>query len=695
MEKRGREEGPPPSSPASRKHQPPQEDESTPTYKDKLGFCKTCKKLFPLTGSVKACPACGQPLEEVIPVNLARINASMVDKLIAMDVVLTGESGPKAVPFKIKVRCLKCGCSESIGFKDKKENLELYPLFIRSLASPTHGPSASLVRSIADRILGRTCSEGGRHKWDLEVEEYIDFKVINIRPDISLHGEEFGEVFERNYMAITLDTDNLDSQIFTAIGRVVPHTPRRDLIPVIEHIIPRRKLAVKPSKEELDHAKRFFKFRELEDWLEFVEPRFCPCIVGRPDAKLSALLTIASPPYVKIKTSGRTILSTLRTLFIGDTRTGKGSIIRWVRDNLRVDAYAIGETSRRTGLGFTVDKDTGLLVWGVLPMADGRLALIEALHGFPSDQLMQLREALYQGHIVVRMKVSGRRFCRARILADANAPKHLELEAYWCLAIPKIKCFRDPIDITRWDILVPFSTRDVGREEIAEKQDRPDDIQFIKALETLRNLAWSLKRDEINLSDAAYKELKTTSKELIEEYSFPLVPIVHDGFRENLLKTAAAFAVCCLNLKDGVLEIGPEHVDLARKFYEHLFERWELDAAKERYEEPGLTQADWLIIKEALKQEDALIKILEVAALKQLDGRGLAAESGYAYSYVRKLVARLKELGLIDRRAGVYELTKRGVEVHKRIPELREEAGGEKGRVIISLSHCPPGGKGR
>jgi len=665
---------------------PPDERLDRVGFKSLLGFCISCKKLYPLSGSVKVCPACGQPLQEVIPVNLARINASMINKEIAMDVVLTGESGPKATPVKWRFVCRKCGEDLPLDFRDtiefENKQINLLHFFIESMATPSKGPTTSLVRKVANQFLPKynsECKKGGKHQWHLEPEEYIDFKVVNIRPDISLYGEEFGETFERNYTAITLDTDNLDSQIFTAVGRVVPHTPRRDLIPVIEHIIPKRKLATKPLKEELKHTKEFFRFMELNNWLEFLEPRFCPGIVGRPDAKLAALLTIASPAHVQIKASGRTILSTLRTIFIGDTRTGKGSIIRWVRDNLRVDAYAIGETSRRTGLGFTVDKDTGLLIWGVLPMADGRLALIEALHGFPSDQLMQLREALYQGHIVVRMKVSGRRFCRCRILADANAPKHLEMEAYWCLAIPKVKCFRDPIDITRWDILVPFSTKDVGREEIAEKQDRPDNIQFIKALETLRNFAWSLRGSEINLSDDAYKELKTTSKELIEEYSFPLVPIVHDGFRENLLKTAAAFAVCCLNVKDGILEIAPEHIDLARKFYEHLFDRWELGAAKERYEEPGLTQADWLVIKEALKEEDALIKILEIVALKQLDGRSLAAESGYAYSYVRKLVARLKELGLVDRRGGVYELTRKGVDVHKRLPELWEEGGDEKG----------------
>ena len=665
---------------------PPDERLDRVGFKSLLGFCISCKKLYPLSGSVKVCPACGQPLQEVIPVNLARINASMIAKLIAMDVVLTGESAPKAAPIKWRFVCGKCGEALPFDFRktieSENKRVNLLRFFIESMATPSMGPNASLVRKVANQFLPKynsECKSGGKHSWRLEPEEYIDFKVISIRPDVSLHGEEFGEAFERNHTAITLDTHNLDSQIFTAVGRVVPHTPRRDLIPVIEHIIPRRKLAVKPSKEELKYAKEFFRFRELKDWLQFLEPRFCPQIVGRPDAKLSALLTIDSPPYVQIKTSGRTILSTLRTIFIGDTRTGKGSIIRWVRDNLRVDTYAIGETSRRTGLGFTIDRDTGLLVWGVLPMADGRLALIEALHGFPSDQLMQLREALYQGHIVVRMKVSGRRFCRARILADANSPKHLESEAYWILALPKIRCFKDPIDLTRWDMLIPFSRKDVKREDIAEKQDRPDDKSFIKALDTLRNYAWSLKKEEIHLSDDAYKELKDASRELIEEYYFPLVPIVHDGFRENLLKTAAAFAVCCLNLKDSVLEIGPEHVELARKFYEYLFDRWELGAAKDRYEEPKLTQADWLVIKEALKEEDALVKILEIVALKQLDGRSLAAESGYAYSYVRKLVARLKELGLVDRRGGVYELTRKGVDVHKRLPELWEEGGDEKG----------------
>ncbi|RLF37569.1 MAG: hypothetical protein DRN03_02140 [Thermoplasmata archaeon] len=651
---------------------PPDERLNRVGFKSLLGFCKKCKKLYPLSGSVKVCPACGQPLQEVILVSLARLDADLIGKRVAMDVVLTGESNPKAAPVKWSIKCRRCGLDEQIDFLKE----ELYPVFIETLASPTYGPTVSLVKRIANRRFNG-CSEanGARHSWDIEVQAYRTFKLITVRPDVSSEEISFGEAFERNYPAILLDPSGLGScQIFTAICKIQPHTRKRDLIPIIEHVVPRRTIAVRPSRDELDYARDFFKFRELDQWLEFVEPRICPHIVRRPDAKLAALLTVSSPLYFRL--GDRHILTVLRTIFIGDGRTGKGSIIRWFRDKLRINAYAVGETAKRTGLGFSIDKDTRILTWGVLPQADGTLALIEALHGFASDQLSQLREALYQGQILVRMAVSGRRLCRARIIADANSRGPLSHEAFWVLAIPKVRCFKDVIDLTRWDLFLPFSSTDVDRKEIAQKQDRPEDREFIKALCILTNFAWSLKPSELVITDDAYKSLNDESAEIIERYCFPLVPIVHDGFRETLLKVSASFAIASLNLKDGSIRIEPEHIELAKTFFEHLFNRWELSNAIELYTEPGLTEADWVVLREQLKEDSAKVKILKTLALKNLDGKALAAETGYSYNYIRQPISELKEVGLIDRRGGVYVLTKKGVQAFKRLQEIYEQNGG-------------------
>ena len=504
----------------------------------------------------------------------------------------------------------------------------------------------------------------------IDWKSYGDFRIIKIRPHTPFEDFSSGNVFERTLQAISLEP-RLDVQVFTALGRVVSHTTNRSLTPIIEYCIPKTEIAKRPSPEEIEQARKFFYERSLNGWLEFLEPRFAPQIAERADAKLAGLLTSASPMFVRI--GPKLVLTTLRTLFFGDTRTGKGTIIRWIRDRLGIYEHLIGETARRTGLGFTVDNETGIIIWGILPQADGRLALIEGLHGFPPDQLLQLREALYQGYLSVHMKVSGKRYCRTRIIADANPPRPLEMEAFWVLSIPKAHCFKDPIDITRWDLIVPFARGDVEQEKIMELQDREDDQEFIKAYRTVVRLAWSLRPDEIQLTPEAYHMLNTETSKLIDAYAFPLVPLVHQGFRENLLKVSAAFAAISLSLEDGKLVIKPSHVESATQFYEYLFERWELGAAKDRYTEPGLTETDWLIVKDALAEEDALVKVLEVLALKQLDGRSLAAETGYAYSYVRKLVARLKELGLVDRMGGAYSLTRKGVEAFKRLPEINAE----------------------
>lgn len=646
-----------------------------------LGFCGKCKKLIQSKNPVLACVDCGQPVTPVEYIRLTDLNAKLIhaDKLIAFDGVLAGESAPKAAPVRWRISCRKCGKIIEIDFG--QEDPELFLAFIQSLASPTLGPTAGLVRQIiAEKepevyhdVCGGGADGGGRHEWKAEPIEYADFKLINVKPYLRFEETTPGNLFERPLTAVVLST-NLDTQTFTAIGRIVPHTTKRTLTPVIEHVIPRMEAAKRPPPEEIEMARGFFYNRSLREWLNDIEDKFCPQIAERAAAKLVALLTSASPIFIRIGPAVR--LATIRSLFYGDARTGKGTLIRWVRDGLGIMQHVIGETARRTGLGFTVDTENRMILWGVLPQADGRLALIEGLHGFPSDQLLQLREALYQGYLDVHMQVSGRRLCRARILADANSPRPLGSEAFWCLAIPKARCFKDTVDITRWDLIVPFDEKEVDKDAIMRKQDRPDDPEFVRAYKTVTRLAWSLKSDEIELAAEAYRELNDKAAQMIDEYSFPLIPLVHPGYRENLLKLSAAFAVVALSLEDGKLIITADHVRLAAELYEYLFEKWELGAAKERYVEPGLTESDWLVIKNALQEEDALVKIIETLALKQLDGHSLAAETGYEYSYVRKLVARLKELGLVDRVHGSYGLTRRGVEAFKRLPQLRAEGEG-------------------
>ena len=666
---------------------PPDERVNRVGFKvNSFGFCRQCRRLITLSNpDLLACPHCRQPLAPVQYIRLNDLHAGLIgsQELIAFDCVLAGESAPKAAPVKWKARCRRCGKEEEIDLSKEDGDHEVYATFIQSLASPSLGPIPRLVKKLLTKLYDEPCpkKKGGSHEWDVHPIAYRDFKIIKIRPHTPFEDFSSSNVFERTLQAISLET-RLDVQVFTAVGRVVPHATKRTLTPIIEVSIPKTEIAKRPCLEEIEEAQRFFYERKVSEWLEYLEPRFAPQIAGREDAKLAGLLTSSSPMFVRI--GPRLVLTTLRTLFFGDTRTGKGTIIRWIRDKLGIYEHLIGETARRTGLGFTVDSETSIIIWGILPQADGRLALIEGLHGFPSDQLLQLREALYQGYLSVHMKVSGKRYCRTRIIADANPPRPLEAEAFWVLAIPKPRCFKDPIDITRWDLFIPFARGDVEQEKIMQLQDREDDQEFIKAFRTVVKLAWSLRPHEIQLTPGAYQTLNAKTSRLIDAYAFPLVPLVHQGFRENLLKVSAAFAVISLSLEDGKLVIKPSHIESATEFYQYLFQRWELDAAKDRYTEPGLTESDWLIIRNALAEEDALVKVLEVLALKQLDGRSLAAEVGYAYSYVRKLVAKLKELGLVDRIAGAYSLTKKGVEAFKRLPEIgaeienvEERGGGE------------------
>ena len=436
----------------------------------------------------------------------------------------------------------------------------------------------------------------------------------------------------------------------------------------------------KPTSEDEAQFRKHFNRDDLETR---IDRTIAPQIVGRKDAKMAVALTLHSP--LEFKFLGSRFYGLLHTLFLGDSTTGKSEIINWIMDNLKVGEYGTGEAGKRTGLLFTVNPDKETITWGLLPLADLTVALIDGLQRISSEEIGEFREALRQKKIVVKMRVSGEAPCRCRIISAANPMEPLDNYLEHAEAIINTKCFQDPVDITRWDLIVKFWDKDVPAEEIAQASSTPPAIP-VDVFKRHIFWAWNLKADDIIFTPQAEELIKKKFLEFME-FTHSRIPLVHRGYRVTLAKVAASYAILHHDIQDGKVIVTEKHVEKAAKFLQQLIDSWEYAIYVARLQrEVELTDEEVDEIDAKLEEDPNLKTIFEEIINNQgISTTVLISKTGLGRTTVITKASDLKAMNLIVSKRGRgqsgYYLTAKGV-AYVRRKSMGKEALGDKLREI-------------
>lgn len=332
--------------------------------------------------------------------------------------------------------------------------------------------------------------------------------------------------------------------------------------------------------------------------------------------------------------------------------------------------HVYGEATSRTGLVWSIDSDLKLLRWGALPLADGRICVIEGLHSLGEDEMTQLREALVQQRIEVHRMVSGSAWIRTRILADSNSASGNMLNDFLfkCSALRDSRCFKNPIDLTRWNIIIPFGSEDVEPDEMYSISP-PTSAEKAETFKSLVRWAFSLKMDDIDVSKEAYDEAVKLYKILKDGYAVGDIPLIHNGTPLNILRIVASYAILRFDLENGKVAVRAEHVRDVVKWLTEIYEAWDLQKYKRYCEASDVAGEELSLIKTEIMEDEngeELKRILfEIGKRTTIQGEELAGVLGISYGTVRRRVGKLKEMGLIRRTAYGYCLTKKGLKFLK------------------------------
>jgi len=584
------------------------------------------------------------------------LGGELVGKRVVLRAHISGESGVKAVFAKFSAICTRCGTKRALDASSDPRLL--------------HG---LIVGETPREILsgaGESCGEGGApHNWVVtpSAESPLTYQRIVLRDTTLLDEPSSGPTSSSLLGGYLLGRvpQNKDVELEGTIV-VNPRSSNIELLAdSVSHDAPSPDLFdLKP--DEIEALRSYFSpFSQSLESLESLASKCDPRIAGREQAKLAVLLAYLSPTWIEV--SGQLRPGALRVMLFGDPRQGKGSVEDYLRQRLGLGKHAIGETSSRTGITYTIDSERGMVVWGVMVEADRGLVVLEALHKFPAEDLATMRETLAKLYVEVRRSFSARAWARTRVVADSNSRQEMGLYPYPCMALRELPCFKDQADLTRWDVAVPFRAGDVDPDSIAEATlHGVDDPLFLSNFKSLVLWAWSRSPRGIRFDEKAVEEARAAYKALLARYAVPEVPVVNEDSLLSLLRTSAAFAALTFSTPDGVtLEVNEEHVSLAMDFLEEVLEMLEVEDYKIMHGETVVTEEDRIEYSSLIRRGEVASKIVEALARGPRNSSGLAEDTGHEAPSIRRVCSELKALGVVEKVSPGYRLTKKGVQLWK------------------------------
>jgi len=633
-------------------------------------YCPNCshiseyREIEPLI-----CPKCKKPAENRVFVRVRDLSGNLIGKRLILKGMIVGEGVDKTIPVDIIARCDICGVTYELNLKKPEYKELLEKLFFIKKEKVESEIEGALPRG--------PCKVDKGHKWLFDYRGWLDFREVKIQDLIEFEEAQEREAETRSGVGILLEKTNVKNGLLDCEVMVAPDNR---IMLLVYRVTPLELTEGDLKKEDFDKIKAVFQGKNLKELEMLCDRIIAPEIRGRSKAKLAAALTALSPTWFR---SGefKEIPGCLRTLFFGDPRTGKGMILRWFYQ-MGIAGHAVGETASRTGLVYAIDPELKILSWGVLPLNDGRMVSIEGMHGLSSEEMKRFREVLIQQRAEVTRFIKGSAWCRTRILADVN-PNQPSLSSnypYICVALLDCKPFYDPIDLTRWDLFIPFRREDVAVEEMYGKPPRPTEDE-VWAFISLVKWLWSRRIGDIKITEEAFKEAKKQFKELYDEYACETIPVIHNGTLWTILRLSIALAALKFNTSNNAkLIVESQHVIEAVNFLKWSLDQLEIGEARIAFEEPPLTASEIENIKVAFNEDNELRSLFFEIVRKPGDLSELAGRLEVSEATVKRKASKLKELGLVQRAKIGYRITKRGTQFFRLQKAELSEPTSEEGK---------------
>ncbi len=262
-------------------------------------------------------------------------------------------------------------------------------------------------------------------------------------------------------------------------------------------------------------------------------------------------------------------------LIIGDSGQGKTTVADKLREHYGCGERIDSKRASAAGLLGGVDKDgaRNFLVWGAIPLNDGRLCILEELKGMPVEALAVLTDMRSSGVAEVRKIAGGKTNARTRLLSITNprSTRKLSEYAHGVTAVQELMGSQE--DVRRLDMAMGVVGGEVSDVVINRGSSLVVPHYATQALcSHLVTWAWSRQADDVVWASGAEEAVVEAALRMGRTYSsaIPLVEIADQ--RLKLARLSCAMAARTFSTDDGVhLVVRPPHVECVEAFLNQIY----------------------------------------------------------------------------------------------------------------------------
>jgi hypothetical protein len=265
----------------------------------------------------------------------------------------------------------------------------------------------------------------------------------------------------------------------------------------------------------------------------------------------------------------------LDVLIVGDTRTGKSETAQRLVRHYRAGEIIGGESASFAGLVGGLQQLSGrdwAVTWGVIPINDRRLVVIDEVSGLTHDDIARMSDIRASGVARLTKIQQDVSFARTRLLWLGN-PRNTSMSNYTYGVDSIVPLIGNAEDIARFDLAMALRVDDVDPHIINKPTARTPTRFTSEACHSLLMWTWTRRPEHIVFEPEAEKAVFDLANEVGKQYveQPPLVQSANIRIKIARIAVALAARTFSTDEKHERIMVKRQHVYDAVTFLNHLY----------------------------------------------------------------------------------------------------------------------------
>lgn len=256
----------------------------------------------------------------------------------------------------------------------------------------------------------------------------------------------------------------------------------------------------------------------------------------------------------------------VQALVVGDTRTGKSTLVRRQMKNYGYGEILTGENVSFAGIVGGIDESNNMryVHWGTYPQNDRGLVVIDEVQETEPQIITRLSNVRSSGIAEIKKIRSMRTHARVRSLWVGNPRFNMQLEHFDCGVEAVGNVIGKPEDIARFDFALSAGLNDVPEKFYEFKRSDMPRVEERYAQNLNRKLirwCWSRRREHVVINEETENAIIDYATKLSDVYTQKIPLVIKAEEKDKIARLTVALAARLFSTDEACKQciVKPEH----------------------------------------------------------------------------------------------------------------------------------------